>query len=170
MGTENGHLARMQTLLYGQERFLYGESLHNQWMYSFWYVLRKECAQFWMDTLRALKDRCDFTGDAIDINLIQLCFSNLVQVRQWLHIQWVRGRFSFLNGVPKMVWTLCLPRSLRKSCFSDLTKIGNLIMWSWNLETFSVECWCYWDLQCDTRIGPHPTLTLNTIIWRECMC
>ena len=87
MGTENGHLARMQTFVSGQESFLYGASMHNQRIESLRYVLRKECAQFWMDTLRALKDRCDFTGDAIDINLIQFCFSNLVQVRQWLHIQ-----------------------------------------------------------------------------------
>ncbi|OWF45213.1 hypothetical protein KP79_PYT23580 [Mizuhopecten yessoensis] len=30
MGIENGHLARMQTLLSGEESFLYGASMHNQ--------------------------------------------------------------------------------------------------------------------------------------------
>lgn len=30
MGTENGHIARMQTLLSGEESFLYGASMHNQ--------------------------------------------------------------------------------------------------------------------------------------------
>ena len=87
MGTENGHLARMQTFLSGQESFLYGASMHNHRIESFWYVLRKECAQFWVNAMRALKDRGDFTGDAIDITLIQFCFSNLLQVRQWLHIE-----------------------------------------------------------------------------------
>ena len=80
MGTENSHLARMQTFLSGQERFLYGASMHNQSIENFWYVLRQECAQFWMDTLRALKDRGDFTGDAIDINLMQFCFSNFNKI------------------------------------------------------------------------------------------
>ena len=54
--------------------------MHNRRIESFWYVLREECAQFCMDTLRALKDRGDFTGDATDINLMQFCFSNLVQI------------------------------------------------------------------------------------------
>ncbi|OWF56044.1 hypothetical protein KP79_PYT20971 [Mizuhopecten yessoensis] len=79
MGTENGHLARMQTLLSGEESFLYGASMHNQRIESFWCILRKECSQFWMDTLRTLKDHGDFTGDAIDTSLIQFCFSTLVQ-------------------------------------------------------------------------------------------
>ncbi|XP_041364959.1 uncharacterized protein LOC121380210 [Gigantopelta aegis] len=69
----------MQTLLSGQDSFLYGASMHNQRIESFWCILRKECAQFWMDTLRALKDQGDFIGDATDTNLIQFCFSNLVQ-------------------------------------------------------------------------------------------
>ena len=87
IGTDNGHLARMHTFVSGQDSFLYGISMHNQIVESFWYVLRKECAQFLMDTLRVLKDRGDFTGDAIAINLMQFCFSNLVQVRLWLHVQ-----------------------------------------------------------------------------------
>lgn len=82
MGTENGHIARMQTLLVGEESFLYGASMHNQRIESFWCTLRKECSQFWMDTLGALKDHGDFTGSAIDTSLIQFCFSTLVQVRR----------------------------------------------------------------------------------------
>lgn len=73
MGTENGHLARMQTFLRGPESFLYGASMHNQRIESFWCILRKECAQFWMDLFRVLKDHGDFSGDAIDTSLIQFC-------------------------------------------------------------------------------------------------
>ena len=40
MGTENGHIARMRTLLSGEESFLYGASMHNQRMESFWCTLR----------------------------------------------------------------------------------------------------------------------------------
>ena len=81
MGTENGHVAGMQRFLTGQQSsFLYGKSTHNQRIESFWSILRKECSQFWMDTLRGLKDEGLFTGDFLDINLVQFCFSNLVQV------------------------------------------------------------------------------------------
>eukprot|EP00105_Crassostrea_gigas_P025855 XP_011446570.1 PREDICTED: uncharacterized protein LOC105341643 [Crassostrea gigas] len=79
MGTENGHIARMQSLLSGEESFLYGASMHNQKIESFWCTLRKECSQFWMDTLGSLKNRADFTGSAVDISLIQFCFTALVQ-------------------------------------------------------------------------------------------
>ena len=72
MGTENGHIARMQTLLSGEESFLYGASMHNQRIESFWCTLRKECSQFWMDTLGSLKDRGYFTGSAVDTKLIVL--------------------------------------------------------------------------------------------------
>ena len=87
MGTENGHIARMQTLLSGEESFLYGASMHNQRIESFWCTLRKECSQFWMDTLGSLKDRGYFTGSAVDTNLIQFCFSMLVQVRRRILFQ-----------------------------------------------------------------------------------
>ena len=79
-GTENCKIARMQTLLSGEESFLYGASMHNQRIESFWNILRKECSQFWIDTLGAVKDHGHFT--AIDISLIQFCFSTLVQVRK----------------------------------------------------------------------------------------
>lgn len=79
MGTENGYAARMQTLLSGGG-FLYGASMHNQRIESLWNILRKECAQFWIDTLGNLKDVGDFTGNPIDKNLIQFCFSKIVQV------------------------------------------------------------------------------------------
>jgi hypothetical protein len=81
LGTENGQVARMQTVLSGQESFLYGKSTHNQRIESFWGILRRECTQYWMDVFRPLKDEGFFTGDCVDISLVQFCFTKLVQVR-----------------------------------------------------------------------------------------
>lgn len=80
MGTENGHVAQMQEILSGKDSFLYGKSMHNQRIESFWSILRKECTQFWIDELSTLKENGSFTRDFIDRNLVQFCFTKLVQV------------------------------------------------------------------------------------------
>ncbi|XP_013378745.2 uncharacterized protein LOC106150459 [Lingula anatina] len=79
MGTENGHVAQMQEFLSEQNSFIYGRSTHNQRIEAFWCMLRKECIQFWMDVLKALKDVGDFAGDPLDTSLVQFCFMTLVQ-------------------------------------------------------------------------------------------
>jgi len=91
MGTENSHVAQMQSLLSGSTSFIYGNSTHNQRIESFWGILRRECAQFWMDLLRGLKDTGHFTGDDIDTSLIQFCFSLLVQVTSPYFLLWRTG-------------------------------------------------------------------------------
>ena len=88
MGTENVDIARMQTLMSGESSFLVGRSTHNQRIESFWCILRKECSQFWINTLGSLKDKGDFTGSWVDIGLIQFCFTSLVQVRNLLVVKW----------------------------------------------------------------------------------
>lgn len=79
-GTENGHVAQMQLFMTGRDSFLYGRSTANQRIEMFWNFLRKQCCQFWIDTLLTLKNSGDFTGDYLDINLIQFCFMKLIQV------------------------------------------------------------------------------------------
>ena len=70
MGTENGRVAEIQAFLSGnQGSFVYGQ-VNNQQIEAFWCVLRKECTQFWMDTLKSLKDGGDFTGDVLDTGLL----------------------------------------------------------------------------------------------------
>ena len=80
MGTENGHVAQMQNFMSGKESFIYGRSTSNQRIEMFWSFLRKQCCQFWIDMLSSLQDNGHFTGDFVDINLIQFCFMNILQV------------------------------------------------------------------------------------------
>ena len=62
-GTENGIAARMQEFLSGNNTFLYGKSTGNQRIEMFWDFLRKECVQYWIDSLGTLRDTGLFTGD-----------------------------------------------------------------------------------------------------------
>lgn len=78
MGNENGHIAQMQTFLGGS--FVYGTSQHNQRIESWWSQLRKGDAQFWIEFFGQLKNDEKFDGDTVDKNLIQFCFTKLVQV------------------------------------------------------------------------------------------
>ena len=89
MGTENSRIRDCQRFLrrhgcddFANERsFLYGRSTSNQRIESWWAFLRKECVQFWMDTLNLLKDSGHFSGYDSDKNLLQFSFMSLIQVR-----------------------------------------------------------------------------------------
>ena len=83
-GTENGHVAAMQTLLVGTDSFLYGRSTANQRIESWWGVLRRQCGQFWMNCLETLKDHGLFSGDILDKGLVQFCFTALLQVSRYI--------------------------------------------------------------------------------------
>ncbi|XP_046552506.1 uncharacterized protein LOC124262094 isoform X2 [Haliotis rubra] len=47
----------------------------NQRIESWWCILRKQWAQFWMDLFKQITDDGYFAGDFIDKNLVQFCFS-----------------------------------------------------------------------------------------------
>ena len=79
-GTENGHVAAMQTFLAGEGSFLYGRSTSNQRIEAWWGVLRRQCGQFWMDVFEQLKDSGQFGGSFVERALVQFCFSDLVKV------------------------------------------------------------------------------------------
>ena len=57
-GTENGIVAQMQEFLSGNNinTFFYGKSTGNQRIEMFWNFLRKECVQYWIDSLGTLRD------------------------------------------------------------------------------------------------------------------
>jgi len=59
----------------------YGYSNHNQKIESWWGFIRKQCSQFWMNVFQSLKDTGTFTGDCLDINVLQFCFMQMIQVR-----------------------------------------------------------------------------------------
>jgi len=79
-GTENGHVAAMQTVLATDGCFIYGTSTANQRIESWWGILRRECGQFWMDIFQEIKDQGFFSGDFLDKALVQFCFSAILQV------------------------------------------------------------------------------------------
>lgn len=88
-GTENGHVKQVQQFLRrnendsfaGENSFVYGRSTSNQRIESWWGILRKQNAQFWMNIFEEIKDEDLFSGDFLDKCLIQFCFLNIIQVR-----------------------------------------------------------------------------------------
>ena len=90
MGTENHHICDMQIFLRrnGQDSharsgstFMYGTSQHNQRIESWWSILRKENCDFWIQFFLDLKSNGYFTGDYLDKNLVQFCFTRIIKVR-----------------------------------------------------------------------------------------
>ena len=88
MGTENTVVCELQRFLreddddsfQGDKSFLYGKSSCNQRIECWWGMLRKECADFWIDMFKKLRDDGDFDGTFADQNLILFCFLHIVQV------------------------------------------------------------------------------------------
>ncbi|KAG5879819.1 hypothetical protein JTB14_007671 [Gonioctena quinquepunctata] len=74
MGTENGYVEQMQNF-FGDRNlgaiFIYGRSTANQRIESWWNILRKRTAQFWMNLFKSLKDNGHFNGSFIDKSLVQ---------------------------------------------------------------------------------------------------
>ncbi|KAL3866443.1 hypothetical protein ACJMK2_043739 [Sinanodonta woodiana] len=91
MGTENVRVAAMQKFLRRSDgldiendrTFIYGKSTLNTRIESWWGILRKECCQIWMEELKVLRDSGFFSGNALDINLVQFCLMRLLQKR-WI--------------------------------------------------------------------------------------
>lgn len=86
--TENVTLRRMQEFLKrkysdsDRPANLTGKSCQNQKIESWWSILRKQNAQFYMNFFNAMKQNGIFTGSYIDKNLIRFCFTAIVQVRK----------------------------------------------------------------------------------------
>ena len=89
-GTENGHVEHFQTFLrednvnpnINERCFQYGRSTANQRIESFWGILRKQNAEFWIALFKELVDQGHFSGDQKDKELVRFCFMALVQVRK----------------------------------------------------------------------------------------
>jgi len=85
MGTENHHICDMQIFLRRNgpdsgRSFIYGTSPHNQRIESWWSILRRENAEFWIQFFLDLKNNGYFTGDYLDMNLLQFCFTDIIKV------------------------------------------------------------------------------------------
>lgn len=87
LGTENKQMEHMQTdfreltgFQFSNPPFLTGTSQHNQRIESWWNILRKHSAQFWMYLFQQVKEDGLFTGTFLDKSLIQYCFMDIIQV------------------------------------------------------------------------------------------
>lgn len=84
MGNENAYVAVFQTLIQNGvlqgTPFMYGTSQHNQRIESWWSIYRKESSSTWMDFLRGLKENGHFSGDDLDVALVQYCFMPILKV------------------------------------------------------------------------------------------
>ncbi|KAG5900535.1 hypothetical protein JTB14_022842 [Gonioctena quinquepunctata] len=86
MGTENGYVEQMQNF-FGDRNlgaiFIHGRSTANQRIESWWNILRKHTAQFWMNLFQSLKDNGHVNGSFIDKSLVQFVFMDIIQVRKF---------------------------------------------------------------------------------------
>jgi hypothetical protein len=86
-GTENVIMRDIQRFFHrdesaSHESYLEGASTSNQRIESWWNILRRQCANYWMTTFRSMLDAGSFDGSFLDKSLIQFCFMGIVQVSQ----------------------------------------------------------------------------------------
>ncbi|XP_071956877.1 uncharacterized protein [Antedon mediterranea] len=113
-GTENSVVGSMQQFLSKENSsFIRGTSQHNQRIESWWSILRKHCAQFWMNVFKQLKNDGRFDGGHIDKSLIQFCFMKLIQkeldiiVNEWNAHRIAKSRNCHGPfGRPEMMYTM----------------------------------------------------------------
>ncbi|KAK6488862.1 hypothetical protein HHUSO_G7811, partial [Huso huso] len=85
--TENGTMAAIQAMLRrhhndyhaGNRSHLYGSSMSNQRIESWWSIFRKGRAQFWMDLFGDIRDFGLFNGSHEHQCLLRYCFMNILQ-------------------------------------------------------------------------------------------
>lgn len=87
LGTENETVRQLQLFLRKNDPtcdqntvFLSGKSKCNQKIESWWGLLRKEFAQFWMNVFEIFKDDGNFSGDFLAQKLLWFCFLEIIQV------------------------------------------------------------------------------------------
>lgn len=86
-GTENGTLAAIQCTLRhhhtdyysGLRSHMYGTSMSNQRIESWWSILRKARAQFWINLFGDLRNDGHFNGSNEHQCLLQFCFQHILQ-------------------------------------------------------------------------------------------
>ncbi|CAC5425774.1 unnamed protein product [Mytilus coruscus] len=108
LGTENGIVRELQVALrdcdgHETNAFLYGTSKCNQRIESWWNILRKESAQFWMDMFQTIKDDGHFSGDFLDDELkIVVRTWNSHKLRSMKNVMTPCGRPELLYNLPEL--------------------------------------------------------------------
>lgn len=88
-GTENVHVEQIQKFLRrhgtdgnaGNNSFIYGSSVNNQRIEWMWGMIRRQGMQFWLNFFQKMCDENQFNRSYLDLNLVQFCFTDMVQVR-----------------------------------------------------------------------------------------
>jgi hypothetical protein len=81
MGTENTVVEQLQLFLrQDQQSFMYGRSVRNQRIESWWGILRRQNMQYWINLFEKLSDDMLFDGSDLDKSIVQFCFLHLIQV------------------------------------------------------------------------------------------
>uniref|UniRef100_A0A1A8MDN9 Integrase core domain-containing protein n=2 Tax=Nothobranchius pienaari TaxID=704102 RepID=A0A1A8MDN9_9TELE len=86
-GTENGLMAALQCCLRseqtdefaGARSHMYGTSMSNQRIESWWSYFRKQRIQFWLELFGDLRERHLFNGSSDHTRLLQYCFLDVLQ-------------------------------------------------------------------------------------------
>lgn len=172
-GTENVHIARIQKylranhddMLSGENSYVSGKSSANQRIESFWAILRKQCANFWMNLF---KDMTTIgllnNADYVHVLCLRFCFMELVtESVQRMAIEWnqhhitARKAHEGTRGKPDMMYHC--PRTYNTVSYGSPFDLEEMIAITERLE--------------DNVTGhdyPHQFLTLvNTLIpdWKE---
>jgi len=80
-GTENVYVEQIQLFLREEtQSYMYGTSINNQRIESWWAILRRQMMQFWINVFEKLKEEDLFCGSFLDKSLMQFCFLDLIQV------------------------------------------------------------------------------------------
>ena len=87
-GTENVNVAAVQRFFRrddqdefaGDRSFLYGKSVSNQRIEAWWSFLRRECADWWINYLKNVRERGIYNdGNNIHVECLKFCFSEIIQ-------------------------------------------------------------------------------------------
>ncbi|KAI9527800.1 hypothetical protein NQZ68_027893 [Dissostichus eleginoides] len=118
-GTENGLMESVQCTLRhdhsnyyaGAKSQMFGSSMSNQRIESWWSIFRKQRTQFWMDLFADLRDLGHFNGTHEHQCLLRFCFMTVLQADlvECVHL-WKRHRIrpsrlaSCLGGIPNELY------------------------------------------------------------------
>ena len=121
-GTENVHLEKIQKFLRkdgtdafsGMNSFLYGRSTANQRIESWWSVLRKQLANFWINRFKDMQEIGILNiDDPVHVECLRFCFMALLQdelnrqMLEWnVHCIQSRKKHGLLGGKPDKMFFL----------------------------------------------------------------
>ena len=88
IGTENGYVQVLLRIMRGvhddafagKGSFIFGKSIANQRIETWWSRLRKECSQYWINVFTQLKDDGIFSNHILNKKLIRFCLAKRVHV------------------------------------------------------------------------------------------